>query len=970
MGMAELEAQSKALSGGSSSMPESDSVVQGSEKVKEGLREAFGGLKNGEELCVVPENGDGFSISSIGNEGLGDHGLVEVVKSSVLEAKVSVLSENECHVLADSEMNGVPSVLETPESGVSMVVSSDVTEKLDCGITSKSESGVAEADVLGVDGLVGVGGEGKTDGEKNEEEEERNEDCDGNIVIVEVPIVEASENIDVVVEELNDEESEEEGKNEDCDGNVVTVEVPIVEVSENTAVVAEESNDEENEEQEKTEDCDRNIVTVEVPIVETSENIDVVMEELNDEECGFSVGDFVWGKVESDIWWPGQVYDPSYASDIALGLKQKNKLLVAYFGNGTSVWCDPLELKPFEENYEDMVKQASSVAFVNAVQEAVNDFGRLLNVKMSHLFVDKKIVSGFASPSVKTCGIREGVLVPENGLERLLDVPIEPVELLSQLKQIAEIMDIASVMELEMLKAQLSAFYLSRGGYRLPDYVDPQPLFGFEDTLMDETVDAGNSKNAVEAPARGPFEEDYSTLPLSSKIDDLNHGRKQKSMAEIMGDDKDVHTKIREGDDVTEGTVHALGSNGTKRKGRESAPASKSVQKKKELGVESDGSEDKDSSDAEIQMLLKENKVASGDENISSGNKGQNEKGYLSRERKKSKYLCPPFTTSIRDLDEESIQIEALRFSTKAKVSSEWKLFDSSNHQSKENNGNKIFYPRKLQAPSVGVLSQVLYAAVSPQTPLQSTSVDEFVNYISAFRNSLCHQGLSDEAYKKPQPGRKRKKLESDHITSPQNQDSEPTKRRKETTPRMPKVKKAPETNTGKKGTAENAAGAVLYVSFFPGSSLPSRSDLIDVYGKFGALNETETDMFRMNYTARVSFQRASDAEEALNHSQNNNPFGSSDVTFHLQYTSDGSKSAQHGERSKKGRTMATPSASVSQPHGGEASNLNFIKQKLHGLTSMLESSDGKSPDMITKLEGEMKALLEDVNKMVESCSC
>lgn len=270
------------------------------------------------------------------------------------------------------------------------------------------------------------------------------------------------------------------------------------------------------------------------------------------------------------------------------------------------------------------------------------------------------------------------------------------------------------------------------------------------------------------------------------------------------------------------------------------------------------------------------------------------------------------------------------------------------------------------------VLSQVLDAATSPLIRREGTSLDQFVDFTYAFRSSLYSQGSLCELYKKNQPGRKRKMLESEedgmlkelnlsadeHLSS-LKQNSGPKKRRKETA-------------SGKKGNDENAAGAVLFVSFWPGFSMPSRSDLVSVFSKFGALNEAETNMFRTNYTARVSFLRTSDAEKAYNHSQNNNPFGSpTDVTFQLQYSSDGSKSGvqQQGERSNNKPLPAAATAPVAFSQGTEASKLIFIQQKLQGMTLMLEeaSGGGKSPDMMAKLESEMKALLEDVNKMVEA---
>ncbi|XP_061363201.1 PWWP domain-containing protein 6-like [Gastrolobium bilobum] len=961
--MGTVETQSKVPSGGSSPLSE-NIKVQGPELEKKELSEVL----NGEGSCGVNENG---VFSSLGNQGLGDDGVVEVVKSRVFEAKVSVMKENDCQGLADSDMNGVSSLLKMRESGRSAVFSGEGAENLDD--VSACERSAAEGTVLSEVGSVGIGGEGIRDGKK----------------------------------------SEEEGRDEDCDGKIVTIDVPIVETIEKLDDLSDEG-------------CGK-IVTIDVPIVETVEKMDVEVEDLSDEGYEFSIGDFVWGKIKSHDWWPGRVYEPSDASDFALRLKQNDRLLVVYFGEGTFAWCHPSQLKPFEENFDGMVKQNSSRAFVNAVQEAVNEIGRLLNMKLSHSFVSKITSSEFTPPLSKNSGIKEGVLVPENGIERLSAVPIASAELLSLVKQFAQTIAIASILELEILKAHLSAFYLSRGGYKLAVYEDPQPVLGLEDSLTGETVDVGNCKSAVEAPVQGPFEEEYSTLPVSPKFGELCHSlglsgnrlihrRKQKSIAEIMGEDKDVHSKDREGD-ATDEVMDAIGSSGRKkRKGSEDARASKPVQKRKELlsdtdrnvlSAENDGSEGKDSS-----LQSEEKKEAIGGENISSGNKKEadeegkakelNEKGSLSRERKKSKYLSPPFTTLMKGLGKGNIDTESIKEGmTRAAsqlsppvlkrndeafqenfskgVTIEWKLSDSSNYQTQEDYEKRTIDPKKIRALSVDVLSKIRDVAISPQIPRESTSLDEFVDFISVFRSSLYHEGSLYKVYKKRQPGRKRKKLESvgvlrkeqsqsDHMSP--DQDSQPTKRRKEATPSMSKVRKAPKTENDKKGSDENSQAAVLFITFWPGSSLPSKSDLITVYSKFGALDETETNMFCTNYTARVSFLRTCDAEKAFKDSQNMNPFRSSDVTFQLQYLSAGSKFGEHGETSKRFKpSPAKKKDKSAASQGSEASKLNFIKQKLQGLTSMLEASDGKSPDMKTKLESEMKGLLEDVNKMVESSS-
>ncbi|KAE9595304.1 hypothetical protein Lal_00041094 [Lupinus albus] len=870
----------KAPSGCSSPLPENDNNE---------LREALCALKDG-------------ALES----GVGD--VVEVVKSRVFETNVSVRSdfvgrevEDECEGLADSEMNGVSSLLKMRGSG---------------GRGGRFSYGVEN-------GSFGVGIEGERKDLKKSEDEDN-----------------------------------KYGK----------------------------------------------MVTIDVPIVETSDNKDLEMDDFGGDGYEFSVGDFVWGKIKNHPWWPGRIYDHSDASDFALKLRQKNRLLVAYFGDGTFAWCHPSQLKPFEENFEDMVMQSSSRVFVNAVQEAVNEVGRLLDLKLSYSYSAKQTKSEFALPVATNSGIKEGHLVPENGIEKLLNVLIDPAELLSRVKQIAEVVSITSILELEVLKSRLSAVCLSRGGYKLPSYEEPEPIPGLEDGSTDETSDVANSKGVVEAPVHGPFEEEY-TLPASPKSGEpsnsqgisgntSNHRRKQKSIAEIMGEDRDVSNKNKE-EDATELVMVRR----RKRKGSEDAMPSKPVQKRK--GFTSTENDGKENSDQITLSQLKEKKEAFGNENASSGSKTdegdvkeQYEKGYLSRERKKSKYLSPPFTTPpTRGQRKGEIETESLKVSSKAQPSEpitraenfsnklviQLDLPGSSNYQTPDGEENNVINPLKVQASSGEVLSKIRHAAINSQIPRDDNSLEKLMDFISVYRSSLYSHGSSYEVYDKHHPGRKRKKPESDveMLRKDQNQTnhmspnngSEPRKRRrKETTTLGKPEEQSGKSKSGKKRTDEKSpAAATLLVSFGPGSTVPSKHDLVTVYSKFGALNESETG-FSDNYTAHVSFLKASDAENALNHSQNMSPFGSLEVSFGLQYLSARSESGEHVKKSKS-KSASSAKSPGSPLTGCEASKLKYIKLKLLGMTSILEALDGKSPDMKTKLESEMKQLLEDVDKMVESSS-
>ncbi|XP_028772294.1 uncharacterized protein LOC114729462 [Neltuma alba] len=981
--MGTVETRSKTSMEGSSLAPANDKP-RGSESESRTLKEALAGSKGGSRET-------GVRFSSNGNGGLGDDGE-EVVKSRAVAAKtpiqrgreVDTSNANDCQGLGDSEMNGVSSLLKMRESGrnvnFSHVGGSDSADKLNCNYAS-TERRTRAADFSSGDGSLGVGVEKRPNRKKRRESKENNE----------------------------------------------------------------------------------RVVTIEVPIVETSENKDSEDVDASDEEYGLSVGDFVWGKIKSHPWWPGRIYDPSDASDYALKLRQKNRLLVAYFGDCTFAWCHPSQLKPFEENFEDMVKQSNSKSFVNAVQDAVMEIGRLLDMKMTNSWFARKSKAEVASLLAKNSGIKDGILVPENGIEKLSTVLFDPVELLSRVKKMAEVIAISSVLELEILKARLSAFYLYRGGYKLPNYHAPQPIPGLEDNGIDETVDKGNRK---ETTVQGPSDEEYS-LPVSPKRGEashpsgtrLHHRRKQKSIAEIIREDNDLHTKVNEGVEnevVNPGKI--TGSSGRKKRksledtmtttqaqktlgsppcNDQNVPSSETVgrganqtakegtlshlkKKKDDMGNNSAQSK----TESHVAPVIREENL-----NRKEG-KEQIEKGSLSRERKKSKYLSPPFTTpsrgqrkgeketSVKDSGKALIseQItraagELLGTSTPLKNDGQaiqetlpkepaavqenipkepaidHDLTDKLNSQAPEEK-NETIDLKKIQASPGEVISKVRSAALNPQVPKDINFIEKIVGFISVFRSSMYRQGSFFTLCNKRQPGRKRKNPESEPGTlrksqnladySSPNHESEKRKRRKkmDTVSGTPKEKLVAENKmTGRKGGDENVSTAALVISFGSGTSLPSKSELITLYSQFGALNEAETDVFCTSYTARVCFLKTSDAEVALNHSKNVSPFGSSDVKFELGHCQVGSKSGEHGGKPKakastarkKDRTPAKPSTPHSPVMG--VSNLDFIKQKLEAMSTVLEGSEGMSSDIKKKIESDIKGLLESVRKMAESSS-
>ncbi|KAK1432767.1 hypothetical protein QVD17_09666 [Tagetes erecta] len=259
-------------------------------------------------------------------------------------------------------------------------------------------------------------------------------------------------------------------------------------------------------------------------------------DEEEEEDHDFVVGDFVWGKIKSHPWWPGQIYDPSDASDYAASFKRKGRLLVAYFGDGSFSWCSPSQLKPFVENFEKMSNQSGSKKFVNAVQEVLEEVSRRLEGELRCKCCKCQTVDATEkseNAGVVNRGIKEGVCVPKGNTIKVLMDRIEPVELVSTLKGYATMEPGKRLVDLEfiLLKSCLSAFYTKNGGHLLAYYHDPKCIDGLEDETRSQVV--GDSD--VIGPSGGKQIGDQK----------LYQARKKKNVAELLGEDESKTKKAK-----------------------------------------------------------------------------------------------------------------------------------------------------------------------------------------------------------------------------------------------------------------------------------------------------------------------------------------------------------------------------------------------------------------------------------------
>ncbi|KAK9272398.1 hypothetical protein L1049_002770 [Liquidambar formosana] len=822
-------------------------------------------------------------------------------------------------------------------------------------------------------------------------------------------------------------------------------------------------------------------------MLEMSEKKDEEDEDVGDEEYEYAVGDFVWGKIKSHPWWPGQIYDPADASGYAAKYSQRDRFLVAYFGDGTFAWCYPSQLKPFEDNFEQMSEQSNSKHFVKAVEAALDEFCRVVEFEMTCSCVLKENHVGTARPLAVNAGIKGGVFVPEGGIGKHSISQFEPAKFLADLRYIAQVVSVNSLLELNALKSQLSAFYCAKGGYELPKYTEPQYVVGLEDNIRSGVMNNGECGGQVDVPIQGPFEEDLLSLlqkrPSLSE-DKLYQRRKQKSIAEIMGGEMDVKPKNSE-DSMAKEETHSGGLASTSsRKKKKSSDEAESVggdnlksplerRKKTNMakeGTQPDGlaltssrknkkgsdeaeSDDGDKLNYPVETRKKaklsgasittENKVPSVEnaggggnketkkgpvsrerkgnknsrvENNGSGVKEETENGYKSRERKKSKYLSPPYTSINRgernSSSKKDSKAEFLKVTSVARVGERMskaagKLIGSppisklggetdQENLSREHglgrdtpgsftpetpkqDRNKIIDPLVTKQSANKVLSEIRSAALNPLYVREAKSFDMIREFFSALRSSIFRNGSNYKTYNKGRPGRKRKSLDSEsgslgkHLNQTAHDSLErklgarnEKREAKLDTPTLKRAAGASDMKKKDKETGGKASSAALLLTYGPGVSLPSKDDLIATYSKFGSLNELKTEVLHNSSCAQVVFANSSDAEKAFNDSMKSSSSGDGKVSYRLRYLM-GSSRIRKLDANIQQKASSLPKEGGKTP---ENSPLQFVRQKLETMTSMLEKSDGNmSQEMKINLESEMKGLLEKVSTMAESSS-
>ncbi|KAJ8760290.1 hypothetical protein K2173_011702 [Erythroxylum novogranatense] len=596
------------------------------------------------------------------------------------------------------------------------------------------------------------------------------------------------------------------------------------------------------------------------------------------DDTKLSEGDLVWGKVRSHPWWPGQIFDPTDASEKAMKYHKKDCFLVAYFGDRTFAWNEASLLKPFRSSFSLVEKQGTSEAFQKAVNCALEEVARRTELGLACSCIPKDAYEKIQYQVVENAGIREESSTRDS-VDKFTSCDLfESNKLLKYMKALAQCStDGADRLELVIAKSQLHAFYCLKGYTELLEFQDCGNLLESADGLefQDDMVEysphgsrddgQSNSNKKILQTQRGSYHKRKHNLKES-----VYPRKKERSMSELMGDSWDS-------------VGNEIGSE-EKSDNRSLSPSSS----KKHMSFHTD------SATPEGRRIISLAKVST---TIASP-KPSFKIGDCIR-RVASQMAGSPSILKcnaqkgdgnsdgvIGDVSDASAQ-HYEDAETKATISSgEYSSLDE-------------------------LVSQLHLVAQDPLKGYNFLSI--VVGFFSDFRNSLivdqpdkvigkrrktCKIGGSPETFEfedlsdtywtdrfihnnsEEQPSRKSRKRTDQFGPMDSDKPFRRSNSRKHYSDGKPDLSADKPT-----GYIDEMAPAELVMHFPVVDSVPSETNLNKMFRRFGPLKESETEVDRDTNRARVVYKRSSDAQAAYGSATKFNIFGSVLVNYQLNYT-------------------------------------------------------------------------------------
>ncbi|XP_015577703.2 uncharacterized protein LOC8263371 isoform X2 [Ricinus communis] len=602
-----------------------------------------------------------------------------------------------------------------------------------------------------------------------------------------------------------------------------------------------------------------------------------------DDEGEFSVSDLVWGKVRSHPWWPGQIFDPSDASEKAMKYYKRDCFLVAYFGDRTFAWNEASLLKPFRSNFSLVEKQSNSEIFQNAVDCALEEVSRRVEFGLACSCLPRNMYDKIKFQIVENAGIRQESSVRDSVDESLHADVFGPDKLVEYMKALGQSpAGGADRLELVIAKSQLLSFYRLKGYSQLPEFQFCGGLLENADTLpVEDEVTEGASALYKDDGQSSSGQEILQTQRSSyhkrkhNLKDTIYPRKKERSLSELMDDSWDsVDDEI--GADGKPSNKLLSPSSGKKRRGSDSfADDAAMIEGRKTISLAKVSTP--------VTLPKPSFKIGECIRRVASQMTGS--PSILRPNSQKPDGGSDGLVGDGSDiLIQHSEDLEMRRMN----VPTEYSSLDE-------------------------LLSQLLLAARDPLKGYSFLTV--IISFFSDFRNTVIMEKHHDKV-----GGKRRPALPSisgspetfefedmndtywtDRVIHNGSEEQPPRKSRKRDTHlvsvnldkplnRSNSRKRYSDGNGGLSsekpvGYSDENAPAELVMHFPVVDSVPSETSLNKMFRRFGPLKEYETETDKDTNRARVVFKKCSDAEAAYGSAPKFNIFGSTLVNYQLNYT-------------------------------------------------------------------------------------
>lgn len=536
----------------------------------------------------------------------------------------------------------------------------------------------------------------------------------------------------------------------------------------------------------------------------------------------FGVSDLVWGKVRSHPWWPGQIFDPLDASEEARKRSKKDGFLIAYFGDRTFAWNEAATVRPFREHFVSMEKQSKTESFCHAVECALGEVSRRVEFGLACKCLSEEVYDQIKTQSIVNAGIQEESSRREGGDGYSNGTGFVPFDLVGYVQSLAKSpCGETDRLDFVVARAQLLSFNRHRGFPELPQ-------LQFFDGFLRDGVECVTAENNGDVP----LENEMGTKGSSRK-------RKKTSSNPISPSEKEINMS-----DLTSKSVTRLSVK--KRKVDASVTDSRMVEERRDslAPVIQEQFSDVGKCICSVITALKDG----GNGNLlSSSHKKAGRKKAITAEYPSPHEILSHLRAAARDPINgcSSLCSSISFFSDMRNLSSlEKSEHEKASDESSTKEGGKEL-PKEETVVASGVegfedsywTDRVVISDPQEQVLFEPETLNGNVLKLEAPHGNMLDPTSDVET--------------ANHVVEKCDEEINPT---------------------------------ALILNFTDIESVPSQSNLNNIFRRYGPLNETGTEIVKKSKRAKVIFKRRSDAETAFSSSGKFSIFGPSLVSYRLHY--------------------------------------------------------------------------------------